>query len=206
LSTAFLGLPSALPLVLKKVEPMVVVAYSVFSFILEKKEQMVAQLLCWCCIFCRSSVPLLVSPPLCFSLILLTPSASLFFTLSSYFFFVSAVLFPVSCVRFSSAPLWFSRSKSPASSASFLLFFFLVYLHPLPCMAFSSFFPLRSVPLSTVFFPPFTPQFFFLFPWSQSRFSFSGFYNQRMPCSRMDFNAIKESVFLLFSGEEDEQC
>jgi hypothetical protein len=31
---------------LKKVEPVVVVAYSVVSFVLEKKEQMVAQLLC----------------------------------------------------------------------------------------------------------------------------------------------------------------
>jgi len=30
------------------------------------------------------------------------------------------------------------------------------------------------------------------------RFSFSGFYNQRMPCNRMDFNAIKASVFFFF--------
>ena len=37
-------------------------------------------------------------------------------------------------------------------------------------------------------------------------FSFSGFYNQRMPCGCMDFNAIKACVFFLFSGEEDEQC
>jgi hypothetical protein len=27
-----------------------------------------------------------------------------------------------------------------------------------------------------------------------------------MPCGCMDFNAIKASVFFLFSGEEDEQC
>jgi len=67
---------------------------------------------------------------------------SLLYTLFPLFFFVSAVSFPVSCVRFSSAPLWFSRSKSPVSSASFLLFFFLVYLHP-PCRAW--------------LFPPFSP-------------------------------------------------
>jgi hypothetical protein len=33
---------------------------------------------------------------------------------------------------------------------------------------------------------------------SSCRFSLSGFYNQRMPCSRMDFNAIRASVFFFF--------
>jgi len=47
-----------------------------------------------------------------------------FFCFQSLTLSVFLLSFSVSCVRFSSAPLWFSRSKSPASSASFLLFFF----------------------------------------------------------------------------------
>ena len=62
-----------------------------------------------------------------------------------------------------------------------LLFWFVLCLRFLPFVAFSSPIPCR--------------------------FSFSGFYNQRMPCGRMDFNAIKASVFFFFfSSEEDEQC
>ncbi|KAJ6973632.1 hypothetical protein NC653_033845 [Populus alba x Populus x berolinensis] len=64
-------------------------------------------------------------------------------------------------------------------------------------------------PFSFGFAPPFSPlsplSLFLLFS-ALCRFSFSGFYNQRMPCGCMDFNATKACVFFLFSGEEDEQC
>ena len=89
---------------------MVVVAYSVVSFVLEKKEQMVAQLLCWCCVFCRSSIPLLVSPPLCFlSYPAYSLCLSLIYTLFSMFF-VSAVSFsPPSPLRCSTSSGFYSQ-------------------------------------------------------------------------------------------------
>jgi len=86
---------SAGSLVLKKVKPMVMVASSVISFVLEKERAgggstpllvsrfffTVTRLLCWFRLL------------FVFSLILLNPSASLFFTLSSLcFFFMSRCL------------------------------------------------------------------------------------------------------------------
>ena len=77
--------------------------------------------------------------------------------------------------------------------------------------------------IGSFFFCSFCPSFFFPHvlapPWlflfilprfcdfPSHRFSFSGIYNQRMPCGRMDFNAGHPFLsFFLFSGEEDEQC
>jgi len=104
---------------------------------------------------------------------------SLLYTLFPLFFFVSAVSFPVSCFRFSSAPLWFSRSKSPASSASFLLFFFLVYLHPPAVHGFFLLFPPPFCPSLYCVFPPFHSPVFLPFSLVLRAWTISGFYSQR---------------------------
>jgi len=78
-----------------------------------------------------------------------------------------------------SLAFWEQRQNRPA--VLLLSPYFSVFRSPL-CFRSCSLLP-----------PRFCPFFF-----SSCRFSFSGFYNQRMSCSRMDFNAIKASVFFFF--------
>jgi len=138
------------------------------------------------------------APPLCFLLRFLACSSPVFFLfpVAHSLCFLALVLRLLR--SFFLCPSLVFSFKIPCVFCLLPSLFFLVYLHP-PCRAwlFPPFSPLRSVPLSTVFSPPFHSPVFLPFS-SLCRFSFSGFYNQRMPCSRMDFNAIKHPFFFFF--------